>query len=155
MISVTKTRKRKCCFDDSNINGCTWSFCRLSAWPDDDSPDNKVHETNMGPIWGRQDPGGPHVGPMNLAIRVIVHWTLGSYYSKIATKLHTSPFKKIHLKIPPVKWCHSVQATICQMKNELRGLLHNIYCGVCLFLFYSCCRKLGEIADSTFAFFVY
>ena len=22
----------------------------------------------MGPIWDRQDPGGPHVGPMNLAI---------------------------------------------------------------------------------------
>ena len=34
-----------------------------------DSPDSKVHGTNMGPIWGRQDPGGPHVGPMNLAIR--------------------------------------------------------------------------------------
>ena len=31
-------------------------------------PDNKVHGDNMGPIWGRQDPGGPHVGPMNLAI---------------------------------------------------------------------------------------
>ena len=26
-------------------------------------PDSKVHEANMGPIWGRQDPGGPHVGP--------------------------------------------------------------------------------------------
>ena len=25
----------------------------------------------MGPTWGRQDPGGPHVGPMNLAIREI------------------------------------------------------------------------------------
>ena len=24
----------------------------------------------MGPIWGWQDPGGPHVGPMNLAIWV-------------------------------------------------------------------------------------
>ena len=24
----------------------------------------------MGPIWGRQDPDGPHVGPMNLAIWV-------------------------------------------------------------------------------------
>ena len=24
----------------------------------------------MGPIWGRQDPGGPHVGPMSLAIWV-------------------------------------------------------------------------------------
>ena len=31
-------------------------------------PDNKVHGANMGPIWGRQDPGGPHVGPMNFAI---------------------------------------------------------------------------------------
>ena len=31
-------------------------------------PDSKVHGANVGPIWGRQDPGGPHVGPMNLAI---------------------------------------------------------------------------------------
>ena len=33
-------------------------------------PDSKVHGVNMGPIWGRQDPGGPHVGPMNFAIWV-------------------------------------------------------------------------------------
>ena len=32
--------------------------------------DSKVHGTNMGPIWGRQDPAGPHVGPMNSAIWV-------------------------------------------------------------------------------------
>ena len=32
------------------------------------SPDSKVLEANMGPIWGRQDPGGPHVGSMNFAI---------------------------------------------------------------------------------------
>ena len=31
-------------------------------------PDCKVHGANMGPIWGRQDPGGPHAGPMNFAI---------------------------------------------------------------------------------------
>ena len=31
-------------------------------------PDSKVYGANMGPTWGRQDPGGPHVGPMNLAI---------------------------------------------------------------------------------------
>ena len=41
----------------------------------------------MGPIWGRQDPGGPHVGPMNFAIWVsfychivcsvlLLHWGL-------------------------------------------------------------------------------
>ena len=23
---------------------------------------------NMGPIWGWQNPGGPHVGPMNIPI---------------------------------------------------------------------------------------
>ena len=33
-------------------------------------PDSKVHGANMGPIWGRQDPGGSHVGLMNIAIRV-------------------------------------------------------------------------------------
>ena len=32
------------------------------------NPDNKVHEDNMGPTWGPQDPGGPHVFPMSLAI---------------------------------------------------------------------------------------
>ena len=31
-------------------------------------PDSKVHGASMGFIWGRQDPGGPHVGPMNFAI---------------------------------------------------------------------------------------
>ena len=31
-------------------------------------PDSKVHGANMGPIWGRQDIRGPHVGPINFAI---------------------------------------------------------------------------------------
>ena len=31
-------------------------------------PDSKVYRANMGPTWGLQDPCGPHVGPMNLAI---------------------------------------------------------------------------------------
>ena len=30
-------------------------------------PDSKVHGANMGPVPGRQDRGGPHVGPMNFA----------------------------------------------------------------------------------------
>ena len=47
-------------------------------------PGSKVHGANMGPIWGRQDPGGRHVGPMNFAIWVsngvttvwLSHWYL-------------------------------------------------------------------------------
>ena len=30
------------------------------------TPDSKVHGAYMGPTWGRQDPGGPHVGPWSL-----------------------------------------------------------------------------------------
>ena len=51
---------------------CYWSICgstkTLNPPFDDANPDSKVHGANMGPIWGRQDPGGPHVGPMNFAI---------------------------------------------------------------------------------------
>ena len=36
-------------------------------------PDTKVNGANMGPIWGRQDPGGLHVGPMDFAIWVHMH----------------------------------------------------------------------------------
>ena len=33
-------------------------------------PDSKVHGANMGSTWVLWAPDGPHVGPMNLAIRV-------------------------------------------------------------------------------------
>ena len=36
--------------------------------PVDGLADSKVLGANMGPIWGRQGPGGPHDGPQNLAI---------------------------------------------------------------------------------------
>ena len=39
-------------------------------------PDSKVHGANMGHIWGRQVPVGPHVGPMNFAIWV----SLNAFY---------------------------------------------------------------------------
>ena len=41
-------------------------------------PDNKVHGAIMGPTWGRQDPGGPHVGPMNGAIWVFTALSLAN-----------------------------------------------------------------------------
>ena len=37
------------------------------------TPDSKVHGANMGPAWVQSAPGGPHVGPMNLAIRVAIY----------------------------------------------------------------------------------
>ena len=42
---------------------------------------------NMGPIWGRPDPGGTHIGPMNFAIwdgsRIeVISYTTGSVSEK-------------------------------------------------------------------------
>ena len=37
-------------------------------------PDSKAHRANMGPTWVLLAPDGHHVGPMNLAIRVVRIW---------------------------------------------------------------------------------
>ena len=58
----------------AHIQGCVigigiiaWLYrCECSTYPD-----SKAHGANMRPIWGRQDPGEPHVGPMNFAIWVL------------------------------------------------------------------------------------
>ena len=44
---------------------------RYQSTPDEsqrNGPNSKVRGPNIGPIWGRHDPGGPHDGPMNFAI---------------------------------------------------------------------------------------
>ena len=35
------------------------------------TPNSEVHGANMGPTWVLVAPDGPHVGPMNLAVRDI------------------------------------------------------------------------------------
>ena len=52
---------------------CDWCWLRSCL-------DSKVRVTNMGPTWVLWTPGGPHVGPMNFAIRVYVsvYWTIKS-----------------------------------------------------------------------------
>ena len=46
-------------YEDSAVINCK---CVIS----EHIPESKVHGANMGPIWGRQDPGGPHVAPWTL-----------------------------------------------------------------------------------------
>ena len=57
-VLMTRTGTIKLCYSGD----CFISITKLV-------PDSKVHEAYMGPTWGRHDPGGPRVGPMNLAIR--------------------------------------------------------------------------------------
>ena len=56
-----------------NIFICTlitmWTTKHSSNTVHYNIPDSKVHRANMGPTWVLTAPYGPHVGPMNLAIR--------------------------------------------------------------------------------------
>ena len=50
------------CLEDANTNVvqcCCYISCGVNL---------SLIARFMGPIWGQQDPGGPHVGPMNFAI---------------------------------------------------------------------------------------
>ena len=74
---------------------------------DDNHPDSKVHGANMGPIWGRQDPGGPHVGPMKLLSGYVEHfstiehidikskWLLSLKWMQNAEGFHLNPFLRV------------------------------------------------------------
>ena len=68
VTATTLNGKQSWRHDRETLSALLWSFCCM-AWT---YPDNKVHGANMGPIWGRQDPGRPHVGPMNFAIWVVL-----------------------------------------------------------------------------------
>ena len=52
-------------------------------------PDRKVHGVNMGSIWGRQDLGGPHDGPMDFAIWVVT--ILTAILHTLCLPLHRNP----------------------------------------------------------------
>ena len=52
----------------SKLSRC--NMCGNPSYTSYTSPDSKIYEANMGPIWGRHDPGGPHAGSINFAIWV-------------------------------------------------------------------------------------
>ena len=108
MIYFHWTAKPKADLINHNIN--TWNISSLNVWWQYDMftawlcfvllwlccefqqihtvyPDSKIHGANIGPTWGRQDPGGPHVGHMNLAIWVLIHILQGCYSVRSITKL--------------------------------------------------------------------
>ena len=55
---------------DTNRNGTRKKYYCVADATWQPYPNSKIRGAKMGPIWGRQDPGGPHVGPTNFAIWV-------------------------------------------------------------------------------------
>ena len=59
------------------------------------SPDSEVHGANMGPTWGRQNPGGPHVGHMDLAIWECTRFQVLPTKQILIQKLHFRHFHSV------------------------------------------------------------
>ena len=63
-----------------------------------DLPDIKTHGVNMGPTWVLSAPDGPHVVPMNLAIRAVM-WRVFPFHHRICTGHHDNI--KFWIILPP------------------------------------------------------
>ena len=73
-----------------------------------DIPDSKVHGANMGPTWVLSAPDGPHVGPMNLAIRD-VYQAIQPNHTQTSTDLQIfcfvyTQYVSIHMIYKVIHW---------------------------------------------------
>ena len=76
---------------------------------------SKVHVANMGPMWGPQDPGGPQVGQVNLAIwksyaDVLWHmdYVTRSYYDWTRTCVPKKFIEFCRLILRKFCWIHRI-----------------------------------------------
>ena len=71
-------------------------------------PDSKVHGANMGPNWGRQDPGGPFVGPRNFAICSVL---LIAFLDNLSRQVH------------PISWFEQFEVNEMKNKQQETGIV--------------------------------
>ena len=77
-------------------------------------PESKVHGANMGPTWVLPSPGGPHVGPINLAARD-TNWQDSAPPSEgtqfchlvLALKLLSGDPSKSYVMPVSINWTHT------------------------------------------------
>ena len=82
-----------------------WQGWRLNiSMHSDYHPDSKVHGVNMGPTWVLSAPRGPHVGPMNLAIRVQVCVQVRNQISKVMKTQALTALLSICATNPYILW---------------------------------------------------
>ena len=111
---------------------CHWHRCHRKG----NNPYSKVHGANMGPTWVLSAPDGPHVGPMNLAIREALICTKGGLvhdgiYASWSLNTLTSLASPRYLSMAYLKWndiCFLestyITVTLC-IKNKSLSLNKN------------------------------
>ena len=87
------------CISLKTLDDITYRYPKLSQT----IPDSKDPRANMGPIWGRQDPSGPHVGP-----RTFVIWGVSKRPGRLNT-VNWPPLPSIQvLYVPHKKDCQVI-----------------------------------------------
>ena len=77
-------------------------------------PDSKVHGANIGPTWVLSAPDGPHVGPMNFAIRAGMTW-LPQSENLVQVHSWTKVYRIFFQRAVTSRW--RGKSTICQFRN--------------------------------------
>ena len=111
-------------------------YTRLSIF--DNDPDSKVHGAHMGPTWVLSAPDGPHVGPMNLAIRGT--WTWSPLVQVLAScQIEVKPLVEPSLtySYKKLQWNLNQDTNIFCQKN----VFQNIFCKMVAILFRPHCAN--------------
>ena len=107
----------------------------VSLHTNTEPPDSKVHGTNMGPTWVLSAPDGPHVGPMNLAIRGPCQRCPGTVIPLLdpSHKSHSTsdisvkaPYCNINVHISVTKWSVVGYGTSALRDLRNRGFLRGV-----------------------------
>ena len=91
--------------------------CNFDGFP---VPNSKVHGANMAPIWGRQDSGGPHVGPINFVIWGVLQSQ--TWYRSVVTIDPSHGYKNALAKYPTM---HHVITGVCTYAHFCDKMVHS------------------------------
>ena len=90
-------------------------------------PDCKVHGANMGPIWGQQNPGGPHVGPMTLLSGLLI----------VSKSIHFNQYSYIYIWY--IYICNCLEDTLELLTLFMQFVSKETYC----------CNILRDVSPGT------
>ena len=63
----------ECCLTNLVLEYCLCCSSHVDSGCNNVLPDSQIDGANVGPTWGRQDPGGPHVDHSNVAIWAVCY----------------------------------------------------------------------------------
>ena len=91
-------------------------------------PDSEVHGANVGPTWVPSTPDGPHVGPMNHAIRFVNSgewgWWRGTFYVCVLLSLSVIQDNNV---VATSHYCYVIMGEVASQITSLTIVYSTVY----------------------------